>query len=93
MLCVRHGQATESQCLSLDKPKILFFSYETLVGVQYDRQVAITNIWYSKTTTAQINKWLSKFHDEIKVTKVDDKELSFLAYAGTRLDNFEAGDH
>jgi|TARA_Y100000310_G_scaffold128529_1_gene127717 hypothetical protein len=87
MICKKHGAATEIQFLSTDKPKTLFFSYETLVGVQYGSEVAITDFWHSGTTTKQINKWLSKFGDEIKVTKVDPKELSFLAYAGIRLDN------
>tara|TARA_Y100000296_G_scaffold85890_1_gene123924 strand:+ start:2003 stop:2302 length:300 start_codon:yes stop_codon:yes gene_type:complete len=87
MICKKHGTATEIQLLSTNNPKALFFSYETLVGVQYGSEVAITNFWHSQTTTTQINKWLSKFGDKIKVTKVEPAELSFLAYAATRLEN------
>ncbi len=41
--------------------KEILFSYETPVAVRYsDASFLVSSNWFSKTTTAHINKWVGK---------------------------------
>jgi hypothetical protein len=65
--------------------KILFFSYETLVGlliqgdVRFGFGLYITNQKYSKTTSGHLNKWLASQPSVLTVREVPQAELEELA--------------
>lgn len=62
--------------------KIMFFSYETIVGLRIGEEVYYTEKKFSKTTSTHLNKWLASVYP-LAAKPVCQEELERLATLAT----------
>ena len=75
---IRLKQLGPNKTVLFVKGNELFFSYQTLVGVQDGSKLMITNHSWSNTTSKHINQWLSEWDykkTDKEVLKIDQEEL------------------